>query len=150
MTLILAWSEQEVARYLETFQAFEAKDASTIQKKREFTFEEQVADTLGCLRSVNKTDAATLLSQFGNLKNVMTASAEDIQLCPGVGEKKARRLHEAFNKPFSSAMVKKRKAAAAAAAAVALDKGDRVSEVHDDIGVIDEAIVTEIVSIQKL
>jgi len=148
MTLILAWSEQEVARYLETFQAFEAKDASTIQKKREFTFEEQVADTLGCVRSVNKTDAATLLFQFGNFKNVMTASAEDIQLCPGVGEKKARRVHEAFNKPFSSAMVKKRKAAAAAA--VALDKGDRASEVHDDIGVIDEAVDTEIVSIQKL
>eukprot|EP00979_Chaetoceros_neogracilis_P017220 scaffold10190_cov294-Chaetoceros_neogracile.AAC.20 len=109
MTMILAWSEQEAARYLETFKAFESKDASTIQKKKEVTFSEQVVDALGCIRSVNKTDAATLTSQFGNLRKVMNASIDDIRLCPGIGEKKARRLHEAFNKPFSSAMAKKRK-----------------------------------------
>jgi len=34
LTLVLAWSEEEVARYLETFKAFEGKDASTIQKKK--------------------------------------------------------------------------------------------------------------------
>ncbi len=110
MTLILSWSEQEAARYLETFKAFESKDASTIQKKKQVTFEEQIADTLSCIRSVHKTDAATLTSQFGNLKNIMTASIEDIRLCPGIGEKKAKRLFEAFNKPFSKTMAKKRKA----------------------------------------
>ena len=109
MTLILAWSEEEAARYLETFKAFEGKDASLIQKKKEVTFAEQVADTLGCIRSVNKTDAATLISQFGNLKRVMTASIDDVLAAPGIGEKKARRLHEAFNKPFSSAIAKKRR-----------------------------------------
>jgi len=110
LTMILAWSEQEAARYLETFKAFEGKDASTIQKKKEVTFSEQVADAIGCIRSVNKTDAATLTSQFGTVRKILNSTAEDIRLCPGIGEKKARRLHEAFNKPFSSAMAKKRKA----------------------------------------
>ena len=136
MTLILAWSEQEVARYLETFKAFEAKDASTIQKKKQVTFEEQIADTLGCIRSVNKTDAATLTSQFGNLKHVMTASVEDIRLCPGIGEKKARRLYEAFHKPFSSAMAKKRKA----------EQEKKIAEMEDGMehDEIDAAVIEEL------
>ena len=99
--MILAWTEEEAARYLETFKAFEGKDASLIQKKKDVTFSEQVADTLGCIRSVNKTDSVTLLSQFGNVKSIMTASLEDIRQCPGIGEKKAKRLFEAFHKPFS-------------------------------------------------
>ncbi len=109
LTLILAWSEEEAARYLETFKAFEGKDASMIQKKKEVTYPEQVADVLGSVRSVNKTDSAQLVSQFGTLRNVITASQEEIQLCPGIGDKKARRLFDAFNKPFSSAMSKRRK-----------------------------------------
>jgi len=109
LTLVLAWSEEEVARYLETFKAFEGKDASTIQKKKEATYTEQVADLLGAVRSVNKTDSAQLLSQFGTLKNVITAPIKELQQCPGIGEKKVRRLFDAFHKPFSSAMSKKRK-----------------------------------------
>ena len=109
LTLVLAWSEEEVARYLETFKAFEGKDASTIQKKKEATYTEQVADLLGAVRSVNNTDSAQLLSQFGTLKNVITAPIKELQQCPGIGEKKVRRLFDAFHKPFSSAMSKKRK-----------------------------------------
>ena len=109
LTLVLAWSEEEVARYLETFKAFEGKDASTIQKKKEATYTEQAADLLGAVRSVNKTDSAQLLSQFGTLKNVITATIKELQQCPGIGEKKVRRLFDAFHKPFSSAMSKKRK-----------------------------------------
>lgn len=125
MTLILAWSEEEVARYLETFKAFEGKDASTIQKKKEVTFPEQVADVLGCIRSVNKTDAATLKNQFKNVRSVMNASVDDIRQCPGIGEKKARRLYDAFNKPFSSVMAKKRKEERGLSAVVNEEEGIR-------------------------
>jgi len=141
MTMILAWSEEEAARYLETFKAFEGKDATIIQKKKEVTFVEQVADTLGSIRSVNKTDSAQLLAQFGSLKKVLTANMEDLRVCPGIGEKKVRRLHEAFNKPFSSAMAKKRKAEKeklAEAAAMDDDEEieiailDNISDVNND------------------
>ncbi len=109
LTLTLAWSEQEAARYLETFKAFEGKDASVIQKKKDLSYSERASDVLGCVRSVNKTDAAQLVSQFGNFKSLATASIEELKSCPGIGEKKVRRLYDAFTKPFSSSLAKKRK-----------------------------------------
>lgn len=109
MTLLLSWSEQEAARYLETIKSFENKDASLIQKKKEITYADQVAMTLGCVRSVTKTDASQLLSTFSTLKNVFNASMDDLRLVPGIGDKKVKRLFDAFHKPFSSAMSKKRK-----------------------------------------
>ena len=39
-SLVLAWSELEAARYLETFKAYEGKDASSIQKRKKETIEE--------------------------------------------------------------------------------------------------------------
>ena len=109
LTLILAWSEEEAARYLETYKAFDGKDATMIQKREQTNFVDQVADVLGTLRSVNKTDSAQLLSQFGSIKAIMAASVDELVLCPGVGEKKVRRMFEAFHKPFSSKRAKERK-----------------------------------------
>jgi DNA excision repair protein ERCC-1 len=109
LTLILAWTEEEAARYLETYKAFDGKDATMIQKKEQTNFVDQVADVLGTIRSVNKTDSAQLLSQFGSIKAVMAASVDELVLCPGVGEKKVRRMFEAFHKPFSSKRAKQRK-----------------------------------------
>lgn len=138
LTLILAWTEEEAARYLETFKAFEGKDASLIQKKKDMTFSEQVADTLGCIRSVNKTDAVTLLSQFGNIKNIMTASLEDIRQCPGIGEKKAKRLFDAFHKPFSSTQTKQHSVEPnkEVGATIAESKGDMGNHLDGDDVVI--------------
>ena len=109
LSLTLAWSEEECARYLETFKAFEGKDASLIQKKKEVTYMDQVCDVLGCVRSVNKTDSSQLLMQFGNMKNLATSKMEDLRSCPGIGEKKVRRLFDAFHKPFSTSLAEKRR-----------------------------------------
>mmetsp|Transcript_5250 Transcript_5250/g.7645 ORF Transcript_5250/g.7645 Transcript_5250/m.7645 type:complete len:223 (+) Transcript_5250:569-1237(+) len=109
MTLILTWSNEEAARYLETFKAFEAKDASLIQKKEQSNFNDRIIDILTSIRSVNKTDSAQLMSQSGSFKSLVSASMDEISLCPGIGEKKVRRLHDAFNKPFSSAVKRRRR-----------------------------------------
>ena len=101
MTLILAWTEEEAARYLETFKALETKDASTIQKRETNDYIEQVHHVLCHSHSkVNKTDASQLLSQFGSVKQILTASVEELSLCPGIGEKKVKRLWDTFHKPF--------------------------------------------------
>ena len=92
---------------METIKAFQGKDASLIQKKKETTFVEQVAHNLSSIRSVNKTDSAQLLLQFGNLKSLMTATREELGRCPGIGDKKAQRLHHAFHTPFLSLKKKK-------------------------------------------
>jgi hypothetical protein len=45
------------------------------------------------------TDTRVFVFPFGDtgtLRNVMSASVADLALCPGLGEKKVRRLHEVF------------------------------------------------------
>ena len=85
MTLILAWSETEVARYLETYKAFDGKDASFIQKREQTNFLDQVTDFVTTIKSVNKTDAAQLISQFRTMRSLLMAPAEDLALVPGMG-----------------------------------------------------------------
>lgn len=115
MTLILAWSEEEAARYLETYKAFDGKDASSIQRREQTNFVDQVADVLTAAKGINKTDSATLLSQFSSLKAVIAATEDELSLVSGMGPVKIRRLHDTFHKPFSSQRAKQRKEAAALA-----------------------------------
>jgi DNA excision repair protein ERCC-1 len=109
MTLLLAWSEEEAARYLETFKAFDGKDASLIQRKEQTNHVDQVGEFLTGCKGVNKTDAGLLVGQFRTLRSVMTASMDEMALVPGMGEVKVKRLHDALHKPFSTAASKKRK-----------------------------------------
>ena len=114
LTLILAWSEEEAARYLETVKAFDGKDPNTVIGKHEpKTHIEKVVHALCSVPSVNKTDANQLLNQFGTFQRLATASVDEISACPGVGPKKVRRLfevfHRPFHRPFSEESVKRRK-----------------------------------------
>lgn len=109
LTLILAWSEEEAARYLETFKAFDGKDATLIQKREQTHFVDQVADFLTACKTVNKTDSATLLSQFGSIHKLTQAGPDDLALVSGMGQVKVKRLYEAFHKPFSKKASKRRK-----------------------------------------
>lgn len=109
MTLILSWSDEEAARYIETLKAFDGTDTSAIEKRDHTTQMEQVAHALASVRSVNKTDAGQLLNQFGCWRNIVGASVDELSVCPGLGPKKVRRLYEAFRKPFSKEAAKRRK-----------------------------------------
>jgi DNA excision repair protein ERCC-1 len=63
---------------------------------------------LTSVKSVNKTDVTTLLGVFGNISNICAASETALVVCPGLGERKVKRLHSALNVSF----VKKHKSAA--------------------------------------
>ncbi|XP_050886231.1 DNA excision repair protein ERCC-1 isoform X3 [Lathyrus oleraceus] len=52
------------------------------------------------VRHVNKTDVVTLGTNFGSLSNIMGASMEDLARCPGIGERKVKRLFDTFHEPF--------------------------------------------------
>ena len=106
MTLILAWTELEAGRYLETYKALDGKDASSIQKREQTNFLDQVADFLTACKPVNKTDSMNLLDHFSNLRSVAAAGKDELALCPGLGHVKVNKLWDALHKPFS-----KRKAA---------------------------------------
>jgi hypothetical protein len=116
---------QEAARYLETFKAYEKKSATAIKERQDDTYLPKVtgaciiitvllqrpvssppsrhAELLTSIRAINKTDVLTLLSQFGSVAGIMMASMEAIAMCPGFGDKKARRVYEAFHLPLATA-----------------------------------------------
>ena len=55
---------------------------------------------------MNKTDTATLASNFGSLKALAKASREELALCPGLGGKKVERIFSALHAPFPGAKKK--------------------------------------------
>ena len=107
--MILAWSEEEAARYLETFKALDGKDATSIQKRASNNVVDQMTDVLTTCKPMNKTDAATVWEHFGSLKGIAQASQDELALCPGLGKVKTQRLFAALHKPFSKKAAKRRK-----------------------------------------
>ncbi|KAJ3019297.1 Excision repair cross-complementation group 1 [Thoreauomyces humboldtii] len=99
-TLMLAWSQEEAGRYLETFKAYEHKPPDILKERVDSDYLAKLTDALTQIKTVNKTDVLTLASAFGSLQNIISASQEDLSQCPGFGEQKVRRLHEAFREPF--------------------------------------------------
>lgn len=101
-TLILAWSSQEIARYIETYKLYENKSATTIQEKTSNEYIDKLTDCLHQIRSVNKRDVVNLSSVFGSLSEIMQATKEELLMCPGIGALKAKRIYDTFHLPFAS------------------------------------------------
>ncbi|TRY97248.1 hypothetical protein DNTS_013729 [Danionella cerebrum] len=99
-TLILSWSPEEAGRYLETYKSYEKKPADLLKEQVEKNYLSQVTDCLTTVKSVNKTDAMTLLSTFSTLEGIIKASKEELVLCPGLGPQKAKRLYDVLHQPF--------------------------------------------------
>lgn len=99
-TLVLAWSPEEAGRYLETYKSYEKKPADLLKEQVEKDYLSKVTDCMTTVRSINRTDAITLLSTFSSIEGIINASKEDLVLCPGLGPQKARRLYDVLHKPF--------------------------------------------------
>ncbi|KAG5244868.1 DNA excision repair protein [Salix suchowensis] len=99
-TLLCAWSLEECGRYLETIKMYENKPADLIQGQMDTDYSSRLHHALTTVRRVNKTDVVTLGSTFGSLSNIMDASMEDLARCPGIGERKVKRLYDTFHEPF--------------------------------------------------
>ena len=100
LTLMLAWSQEEAGKILETYKAYENKPPDMIMEKSNPDPHAKLVDALTTVKSVNKTDAITLISVFGSLENIAKASIEDLTLCPGFGPQKAQRLHKVLHQSF--------------------------------------------------
>ncbi|KAJ3405272.1 hypothetical protein CcCBS67573_g07870 [Chytriomyces confervae] len=99
-TLFCAWSLEEAAKYLETFKAFEHRQPDSIKEKVDTDAFSRVAECLVQVKSVNRTDALTLVSTFGTFRNIVHASSEDLSVLPGFGDQKVRRFLDAVHAPF--------------------------------------------------
>jgi len=103
VTLVLAFSNLEAATYLETFKAYENKPADTLKSRPSAAHAARAAEVLSSVRSLNTTDAHTLLTTFESISGISDTSEEQLGLCPGIGGVKARSLHKLFNQPFLKA-----------------------------------------------
>ncbi|CAL8135499.1 unnamed protein product [Orchesella dallaii] len=102
LTIMPCHTVEEAGKMLETYKIYENKPPDLIQEKQDSDSLQQVIDALTTIRSVNKTDAVTLLSSFGTLAKLVEAEPARIALCPGIGPQKAVRIHAALHEPFKS------------------------------------------------
>ncbi|XP_011303073.1 DNA excision repair protein ERCC-1 [Fopius arisanus] len=100
LTLMLAWSAEEAAKMIETYKSFENKPPDMIMERADADPHQQVMNALTTIRSINKTDAMTLMTVFGSLAAIVKASPTALSLCPGIGPQKAQRLHKVLHEKF--------------------------------------------------
>jgi DNA excision repair protein ERCC-1 len=100
LTLILCWSAQEAGRYLELFKSYEHASPASIRAHQAESYRESLTEFITTPRSINKTDAASLISNYGFLKAAVDAPPEELALIPGWGEKKVKDWCSAVREPF--------------------------------------------------
>ncbi|KAM0723222.1 hypothetical protein Q7P37_001422 [Cladosporium fusiforme] len=100
VTLVLCWSSAEGGRYLELFKSFENAAPTAIKQHQSTSYSDRMVDFITTPRSVNKTDAVSLVSQFGSIRTAVNARHEDIASIAGWGEKKVERWRASVSEPF--------------------------------------------------
>lgn len=100
VTIILCWSAAEGARYLEQFKSFENASPNSIRQHQSTTYADRMVDFVTTPRAINKTDAVSLVSQFGTLRTAINARHEDVATIAGWGEKKVQQWCSSVREPF--------------------------------------------------
>ncbi|KAI9841739.1 MAG: ssDNA endonuclease and repair protein rad10 [Sclerophora amabilis] len=146
LTLILCWSAKEAGHYLELFKSFEGASSNSIRAPQARGYSEKLTEFVTAPRSINKTDALSLVANFGSLRDAINARPEEISLVGGWGEKKVQRWYGAVNEPFRT-----RKAAKRGAGTGTTRESSRVElgrdvthggPARDDITAADDEIMT--------
>ncbi|KAJ5560052.1 Mating-type switching protein swi10 [Penicillium frequentans] len=107
LTLILCWSAPEAAHYLELFKSSENAQPTAIRTQQAQSYKESLVEFVTTPRSINKSDAASLISTFGSLQNAVNAQPEQINSVPGWGEKKVQQWCNAVREDFRVESTKK-------------------------------------------
>ncbi|PMD55679.1 uncharacterized protein K444DRAFT_616743 [Hyaloscypha bicolor E] len=100
VTVVLCWSAAEAARYLELYKSYEHANAGAIRGTESRGYAEKMVEFVTVPRSINKTDAVSLVSAFGSVKAAINARPEEIAIVGGWGEKKVRRWCAVVDEPF--------------------------------------------------
>lgn len=108
VTIILCWSAAEAARYVELYKSYERADANAIKGVESKSYAEKMVDFITVPRSINKTDAVSIVSAFGSIKAAVNARPEEISIVSGWGEKKVRKWCGVVDEPFRARKAAKR------------------------------------------
>ncbi|KAF2267020.1 mating-type switching protein swi10 [Lojkania enalia] len=108
VTIMLCWSAQEAGRYLELYKTFEHAAPTSIRAQQSTSYSDKLVEFITVPRSINKTDALGLVSNFGSVRTAINAGPEEIGLIAGWGEKKVQRWCNAVREPFRLKQAAKR------------------------------------------
>ncbi|KAM5455615.1 ssDNA endonuclease and repair protein rad10 [Microsporum audouinii] len=105
LTIILCWSAPEAAHYLELFKSSEHAQPTAIKSKQAQSYKDSLVEFVTAPRSINKSDAASLMSTFGTLRDAVNAPPEQISAVPGWGERKVKQWTNAVQEDFRTEKV---------------------------------------------
>lgn len=108
VTVILCWSAAEAARYLELYKSYEHANAGAIRGTESKGYADKMVEFVTVPRSINKTDAVSLVSAFGSLRGAVNARPEEVAVIAGWGEKKVRKWCSVVDEPFRARKATKR------------------------------------------
>jgi DNA excision repair protein ERCC-1 len=100
LTLILAFSSKDAAKYIEVLKTYEFKPADQLRQQTQHGTFSQLSSALTQIKSVNKTDVVTLSSNFDNFYDLVHADPAMLRELPGFGDQKVKRILDAFEEPF--------------------------------------------------
>ncbi|KAI2073484.1 ssDNA endonuclease and repair protein rad10 [Ophidiomyces ophidiicola] len=102
LTLILCWSAAEAGHYLELFKSSENAPPTAIRSQQPRSYKDSLVEFITTPRSINKSDAASLISTFGSLQAAIDAQPEQISTVPGWGERKVSQWTNAVKEEFKT------------------------------------------------
>ncbi|KAG9237116.1 putative mating-type switching protein swi10 [Amylocarpus encephaloides] len=108
VTVVLCWSAAEAARYVELYKSYEHSNPTAIRGTESRGYAEKMVEFITIPRSINKTDAVSLVSAFGSIKAAVNARPEEIAIVGGWGEKKVKRWCGVVDEPFRARKAAKR------------------------------------------
>ncbi|XP_055371183.1 DNA excision repair protein ERCC-1 [Condylostylus longicornis] len=100
LTMVLAWNADEAGKIIENYKLLEKKPPDMIMERIDSNPHQKLTSALTNIKPINKTDAITLLQNFGSLENIILASEDRLSLVTGLGPRKAKKLHKTLNEPF--------------------------------------------------
>lgn len=100
VTLILCWKAEEAGRYLELYKTYEHAAPTGIRAHQATSYSDRLVEFVTTPRGINKTDAVSLVSNFGSIRTAINAQPEEIAMISGWGEKKVERWCRAVRDPF--------------------------------------------------
>ncbi|XP_077266052.1 DNA excision repair protein Ercc1 [Temnothorax americanus] len=100
MTLMLAWNAEDAGKIIEIYKIYESKPPDDIMERSDTAPHQKLINALTTVKSINKTDATTLLTTFDTLADIVRAHPNTLALCPGFGLHKAQKLHRILHGSF--------------------------------------------------
>lgn len=138
VTLVLCWSAQEAARYLELYKSCEHAAPTAIRAHQSTSYSDKLVEFITEPRGINKTDAVSLISSFGSLRTAINAAPEDVAIVPGFGIKKVQRWCGTVREPFRVRKAAKRGLMREDSLAMALARNDSTMTVSREASHADE------------